>query len=63
MDLRMIKELRDKEGLSLLELGRRSGVQARMLGKMEKGEGNPSFDSVCRVMKCFGLSIYWTPKG
>ena len=62
MDLKRIKEMRKKEGWSLLELSRRSGVHSKMLSKMEKGEGNPSYEAVCKVMEAMGFKVYWVVK-
>ena len=38
----MLKELRNQTGLSIYKVGRRVGVSGSYVGKIERGESNPS---------------------
>jgi transcriptional regulator with XRE-family HTH domain len=46
---RAIRELRVERGLSQEELGMRSGVSRAYFGKVERGDANPTFETIVKV--------------
>jgi transcriptional regulator with XRE-family HTH domain len=50
-----LKHIRQETGLTLAEVGQRTGVSISNLSKIERGEVSPSFDVVIRL--CEGLDI------
>lgn len=62
MDLKKIKDHRKQQGLSVLEISRRSGVSPDQVTKMEQGLGNSSYSSVRRVMFALGYVDVWVIK-
>ena len=54
---RRLKELRLKNGLTLDELSRRSGVSKGMLVEIEKGSANPSIAILCKTAAVLGVSV------
>lgn len=51
----LLKQLRDKQDLSVNELARLTGLSPQYLGKLEKSVGNPSLeviDKLCTALKC-----------
>lgn len=44
-----IKRLREEQKLSLDELARRSGVSKSMLAQIERGDGNPTLLTLCKI--------------
>jgi transcriptional regulator with XRE-family HTH domain len=51
-----LAELRRAAGLSKYELGKRSGVTAQAIGKLEAG-AKPSWESVRRLARALGVSV------
>jgi transcriptional regulator with XRE-family HTH domain len=54
---RRLKALRLKNGLTLDELSRRSGVSKGMLVEIEKGSANPSIGILCKTAAVLGVSV------
>jgi transcriptional regulator with XRE-family HTH domain len=57
----VLRQLREKEGLSQEALAARAGLHRTYIGGVERGERNPSFESISRMLK--GLSASWTKLG
>src|SRR3954468_12872128 len=52
-----IKALREAMGLSLRDLGERSGVSAPMLSQVERGETSPTISVATRIARGLDLSL------
>jgi transcriptional regulator with XRE-family HTH domain len=46
----MIKDIRTRRGLSIRALGELSGVQFANIGKLERGEYNPSVNILNKIL-------------
>jgi len=53
-----IKMLRNKEGLSLVELGKKSGVTPGMISLLENGKRNPSLDTLKSILTALGWELW-----
>ena len=52
---RAVRELRVVRGLSQEELGYRSRTHRNYIGVVERGESNPTFESILRLL--YGLDV------
>jgi transcriptional regulator with XRE-family HTH domain len=52
-----LRELREAAGLSQYELARRSGVSKQALSKLEKGERQPSWETVRKLARALDVSV------
>jgi transcriptional regulator with XRE-family HTH domain len=52
-----IREHRQQHGLSLGELGRRTGLSKTSLMRLESGQANPSLETLWRIGRELGLTI------
>jgi transcriptional regulator with XRE-family HTH domain len=52
-----LTELREKAGLSQYKLAQLSGVSKQTISQLEKGEGDPSWDTVKKLAHALGVSI------
>ena len=52
-----IREYRLKEGLSQEELAHRAGMNAAHLGRIERGEKNPTFESIEKIVDALGITF------
>lgn len=52
---RVVRTYRTQQGLSQSELGRATGLSKTILAKIERGDGNPSIETLQRVAR--GLSV------
>lgn len=52
-----LTELRTERQWSQEELGARAGLTYKFIGEIERGQKNPSLDSLGRLAKGFGLDI------
>lgn len=52
-----IAELRERDGLSRVELAQQVGVNPQTIGYLERGEYNPSLALAFRLADLFGLPI------
>ncbi|MBO6205278.1 MAG: helix-turn-helix transcriptional regulator, partial [Selenomonas sp.] len=50
-----IKRLREEQNLSFGQLADRSGVSKVMLSQIEKGEGNPTINTIWKVANGLGV--------
>lgn len=57
----VMREFRQRRGLSQEELGGRAGVHRTYVGQVERGERNPSVESLDRLLGALGVS--WTQFG
>jgi DNA-binding XRE family transcriptional regulator len=51
----IFKEARNKLGLTQAELAKKAGVYPNTYAKIERGEQEPSFDTVKKLAKALGL--------
>lgn len=56
-----IRILRDRRGYSQEGLGDRAGLHRTYVGQVERGERNPSFESLDRLIKALGAN--WSQFG
>jgi transcriptional regulator with XRE-family HTH domain len=60
---RKIQQLRESQGLSLQELGRRAGFSASFLSQLERGRCSVSITSLDRIARELGVTIgYFFPQ-
>src|SRR5258707_12707187 len=52
-----VGELRDAQRWSLGELGRASGLSKTILARIERGDGNPSVETLWRVSRALGVPL------
>jgi transcriptional regulator with XRE-family HTH domain len=52
-----VRELRDARRWSLGELGRAAGLSKTILAKIERGDGNPSVETLWRVSRALGVPL------
>lgn len=52
-----IKAQRTARGWTLEELSKRSGVSIAAISKIEKGQSNPSFDSILKIARCLQMNF------
>jgi transcriptional regulator with XRE-family HTH domain len=52
-----VRELRDARRWSLGELARASGLSKTILAKIERGDGNPSVETLWRVSRALGVPL------
>jgi len=52
-----LREERMRQGLSLAELARRSGLSHTMVMRMEKGERLPTIDTLLRITEALGCEL------
>jgi transcriptional regulator with XRE-family HTH domain len=50
-----LKDLRLKRGLSVRELGRRTGIDPTHLSRVERGRAHLSVDALARVAQALGM--------
>ncbi|MEA2037939.1 MAG: helix-turn-helix domain-containing protein [Nanoarchaeota archaeon] len=53
-----LKEIREKEGISLNEIARKVGVSKRMIQKYESGESEVSVNKALRIYQVFGHNVF-----
>lgn len=52
-----IREHRKALGISQEELADRAGLHRNYIGLLERGERNPSYTTVCAVMRALGVDL------
>jgi transcriptional regulator with XRE-family HTH domain len=52
-----MKRIREAKGLTLAELGERTGLNRHMLGRYENGRQSPSLDRAALVARALGVSL------
>ena len=53
----IIKDIRNRRGLSIRALGELSGVQFANIGKLERGEYNPSVNILNKILLALGCEL------
>jgi transcriptional regulator with XRE-family HTH domain len=53
----MIKDIRTRRGLSIRALGELSGVQFANIGKLERGEYNPSVNILNKILLALNCEL------
>lgn len=53
----IIKDIRNRRGLSIRALGELSGVQFANIGKLERGEYNPSVNILNKLLLALGCEL------
>ena len=52
----ILKQIREEQGLTQIELEKRSGVPQAVISRIEKSNGIPRFDTVCLISDGLGIS-------
>ena len=52
-----VKVERRRQGLSVQQLSRRSGLSSGLISELERGQGNPSFGSLNRLARALGVAL------
>lgn len=55
--LRIIKDRRKRLGVTQLDLAQMSGVSIATVKDMDRGQGNPSLDTLNRICDILGLEM------
>ena len=55
--MRKVRQLRERTGVSLRELARRSGVGAATLSRIESGEANPRMSTLLQLADALGVFV------
>ncbi|MCA9576044.1 MAG: helix-turn-helix transcriptional regulator [Polyangiales bacterium] len=58
-----VRRLREVAGMTQAEFGERiAGVSRLTISQIERGEGNPTLDTLNRIGRAFGLTLGFVPK-
>jgi ribosome-binding protein aMBF1 (putative translation factor) len=57
----LIVEARRRAGLSQAELGRRAGLPGSAIGRWERGDVEPAFDTVADLLRTLGWELVLEP--
>jgi transcriptional regulator with XRE-family HTH domain len=55
---RRVRLLRKQRGLTQEELGRRTELDHKYIGNIERGERTPSFEGMARLAQALGVEVY-----
>jgi transcriptional regulator with XRE-family HTH domain len=55
--MRRLRELRKKAGMNMRELGAVIGVTESAISYYERGKREPTFESVCKLARYFGVTV------
>ena len=55
--LRLIKEFREKSGVTQVELAKMLGLTQSLVSKIERGERRLDIIELRTILKCFGVSL------
>jgi transcriptional regulator with XRE-family HTH domain len=55
--LRLLREERERRGLSKYFVAEKSGVSQQMIGYVERGMKSPSFETVVRIAEGIGVDL------
>jgi DNA-binding phage protein len=59
--LAWLKKERERQKLTLATISERTGIDQAALSRLETGRnGNPTYDTICRVAAALGKSVSWT---
>lgn len=56
-DRQTIKDLRNLNGLSQLDFGRKVGTSRQMVQRWEQGDCIPQVETLCDICKAFGMEM------
>ena len=51
-----LRDFRERRGFSQEQLGYAAGLHRTYIGGVERGERNPSFDSIDRILRAVGMN-------
>jgi len=51
------RQAREREGITVAELGMRTGIDAQQIGAMEAGRLGPAFDVMCALAEGIGVRL------
>lgn len=57
-----LTKLRKENGLSQVELAKRSGLKQQVISRMEKRDNSPTLRTLCSLLDTLGYQIQITPK-
>ncbi|HLS43981.1 MAG TPA: XRE family transcriptional regulator [Ornithinicoccus sp.] len=52
-----VRRIRQQLGLTVEEFARASGLSAGIVSQLERGQGNPSFSTLCRLAEGLGVHV------
>ena len=55
--LRLLREERERQGLSMYAVAQRSGLSPQAVSYAERGEKRPSFETVLRIAKALDVDL------
>lgn len=58
-----IKELREENGMDILEFSKAISIDNSTLGKIEKGRANPTLEHLLEISSKFSVSVDWILNG
>ena len=53
----VIKKRRKELGISQVDLAEMSGISLATIKNIERGKGNPSYETIFRIMEVLGIEI------
>ena len=53
----VVKERRKELGISQVDLAEMSGLSLATIKNIERGEGNPSYETISRLLEVLGMEI------
>ena len=53
----MVKARRKELGISQVDLAEMSGLSLATIKNIERGEGNPSYETISRILEVLGMEI------
>ena len=57
-----LRARRREMGLTLKDVAEGSGLSVGFISQIERGEGNPTLDTLNRIGRAFGLTLGFVPK-
>jgi transcriptional regulator with XRE-family HTH domain len=57
--LTRLRLARERMGLSLSDVSERSGISAPALSRMERGQGNPTLETLYRIAEAMRMKLEW----
>ena len=58
---RRVLELRQERGLTQAALSAASGVQQSEISRIERGQGNPTFQTMAHLARALGMKVAFVP--
>ncbi|MBN1155137.1 helix-turn-helix transcriptional regulator [candidate division KSB1 bacterium] len=60
---RRLREVREQNGLSQTDFGKRLGIKYQHVSKYERGESVPTWENLIKLIEQFDVNINWLLKG